>query len=72
MDRTQSAEYAIQNLLSVDVSRLVQFFAPSHFFWDSETANHLYLFDNNHSPRADVGEAPGYWTCNGEQGLSNF
>jgi hypothetical protein len=72
MNRKQSAEHAIVDLLLMDVSCLERSLAPSNYLYDSGAANHLYLFDKNLSPRAVVGGAPGEMTCGEDKEASNF
>ncbi|MDD1705516.1 MAG: hypothetical protein LUQ12_00585, partial [Methanoregulaceae archaeon] len=66
MNRTQSAEHAIVDLLLMDASCLERSLAPPNGLYDTGAANHLYLFDKKLNPRAVVGGAPGGMTCGEE------
>jgi hypothetical protein len=72
MNRTQSAEYTIVNLLLMDVSCLERRLAQLNCLYYSGAAKYLYLFDKYLNPRAVVGEAPGEKNCNEEREASNF
>lgn len=71
MNRIQSAEHPIVNLLFMGVFCLGEIFAPSDCADNSGAANYLYLFDKS-LPGPFAGGAPGEMTCGEEKEASNF